>query len=311
MKIKLLAILLLTLLPGLLLQAQVAVNADGSSAHSSAMLDVKSTEKGLLPPRMTATQRKAIASPAAGLIIWCTDCGNNGELQVFNGTTWTNLTGGTASYGCSDNFTDTRDNKVYATVLIGTQCWMAQNLNVGDRIAGSSDQANNSILEKYCYNDSESNCEVYGGLYQWNEMMQYSTTEGVQGICPDGWHIPTDTEWCTLASYLDATVNCYTIGYNGTDAGGKMKETGTDHWAEPNTGATNTSGFTALAGGLRGTTDPFWFNEQLITGNWWSSSEQNYSATWFWSMYKDYAYVFRNPYHKGHGFSVRCVRNSD
>lgn len=300
MKKIVLPILLFMLLPNLFLQAQVAVSADGSSAHSSAMLDVKSTDKGLLPPRMTATQRKAIASPAAGLIIWCTDCGDNGELQVYNGTTWTNLIGGAASSGCGDNFTDPRNNKVYATVLIGTQCWMAQNLNVGNRIDGSSDQADNSTLEKYCYNDSEGNCDVYGGLYQWNEMMQYSTTPGVQGICPTGWHLPTDAEWSVLATYLGGE----------SVAGSKMKETGTTHWAPPNNDATNSSGFTALAGGLRATEGTFgWFRELLIDGNWWSSSEQNPSNSWFWSASYNYAPVFRNPFPKGFGFSVRCIRN--
>jgi uncharacterized protein (TIGR02145 family) len=75
----------------------VGINADGSAANASAMLDVSSTTKGLLPPRMTQSQRIAIATPAAGLIVWCTNCGANGETQVYNGTTWTNMVGGTAS----------------------------------------------------------------------------------------------------------------------------------------------------------------------------------------------------------------------
>jgi len=79
------------------LSAQVAINNDGSSSDNSAMLDVKSITKGLLPPRMTAVQRNAISSPAAGLIIWCSNCGTSGELEVFNGTTWTNLVGGATS----------------------------------------------------------------------------------------------------------------------------------------------------------------------------------------------------------------------
>jgi hypothetical protein len=108
-------------------------------------------------------------------------------------------------------FTDTRDGKVYTTVYIGTQCWMKQNLNIGTRIAGAGNQTNNGTIEKYCYDDNESNCDYYGGLYQWNEMMQYTTTQGVKGICPKGWHLPTNNEWNVLSTFL------------GGSAGGKMK----------------------------------------------------------------------------------------
>jgi hypothetical protein len=79
------------------IQAQVAINTDGNTADGSAMLEVKSTDKGFLPPRMTGVERNAISNPATGLIIWCTNCGINGELEVFNGTVWTNMIGGDAT----------------------------------------------------------------------------------------------------------------------------------------------------------------------------------------------------------------------
>ncbi|MBK7631804.1 MAG: hypothetical protein IPJ23_14080 [Ignavibacteriales bacterium] len=82
------------------------------------------------------------------------------------------------------------EGKTYGTVLIGTQCWMKENLNVGTMIQGNSNQSNNGVKEKYCYNNDTANCSIYGGLYQWNEAMQYVTTEGARGICPEGW-IPT------------------------------------------------------------------------------------------------------------------------
>ena len=85
------------MMAGFGLNAQVAITTDGSSADGSAMLDVQSTSKGLLPPRMTYIQRAAIANPVAGLMVWCSNCGPNGEMQVYNGTAWTNLTGGDAS----------------------------------------------------------------------------------------------------------------------------------------------------------------------------------------------------------------------
>lgn len=91
--------LLITTVLGL--NAQVAINTEGSDADASAILDVKSTEKGFLPPRMTESQRRAISSPAAGLVVWCSNCGGYGELQVFNGLDWTNMIGGMAATSIS------------------------------------------------------------------------------------------------------------------------------------------------------------------------------------------------------------------
>ncbi len=76
--------------------------------------------------------------------------------------------------------------RTYNTVQIGSQCWLKNNLNIGRMIEDSTKQNNNTIIEKYCYYNSEVNCKTYGGLYRWDEAMQYSTTEGAQGICPEG-----------------------------------------------------------------------------------------------------------------------------
>jgi uncharacterized protein (TIGR02145 family) len=281
------------------LNAQVAINTDGSSANPSAILEVKSTEKGFLPPRMRAVQRDAISSPVAGLVIWCSNCGNNGEMQVFNGTAWTTLTGGAVSpviWDCGNNLTDPRDSKVYSTVLIGEQCWMAQNLNVGTRINGNVNQSSNSTIEKYCYADNASNCDIYGGIYSWNEAMQYVTTQGAQGICPTGWHLPTDAEWTALTTFLGGT----------SVAGGKLKSE--NYWSSPNTGATNSSGFTALPGGSAGTDGSF---SLLGTdGYWWSSTQ--FDATNAWYTYLTYVFAdhFRYNDNKELGFSVRCIKNN-
>ncbi|MCX6271683.1 MAG: hypothetical protein NTU44_10775, partial [Bacteroidetes bacterium] len=137
-------------------------------------------------------------------------------------------------------------------------------------------------------------------------MMQYTATPGTQGICPTGWHIPADTEWCTLTTFLDATVNCSVLGWSGTNAGGKMKETGTTHWNSPNTGATNVSGFTALGAGYRYNTGYFYY--LAYNAVFWSSSE--YSATYRLSrdLTSSYANVNRSNYNNTYGFSVRCFR---
>jgi uncharacterized protein (TIGR02145 family) len=186
--------------------------------------------------------------------------------------------------------------QTYNTVQIGSQCWFRENLNVGTRIDGIQEQTDNGIIEKYCYNDSTENCAIYGGLYQWNEMMQYVITQGAQGICPQLWHVPTDAEWTILTNFLG--------GENV--AGGKMKEAGTAHWLSPNTGATNSSGFTALPGG-RWNYNGF-FDWLTIFVDFWSSSP---IAAHAWDRYLGYngEGVYRFDYNKTYGFSARCLKN--
>jgi len=199
---------------------------------------------------------------------------------------------------CGQPITDVRDGKIYNTVLIGAQCWMAQNLNIGTKINSSWEQTDNQVIEKYCYNDLESNCDIYGGLYQWNEAMQYVTTAGVQGICPAGWHLPTDAEWTVLTTFLGGE----------SVAGGEMKETGTTHWSSPNTGATNSSGFTALPGGYRNYDGTF--GDLTYYAYFWSSSESSSSYAWNRLLYYDSAYVgWSSSRDKAYGFSGRCLRD--
>jgi len=271
----------------------VGINADGSEPDNSAMLDVSSTSKGFLPPRMNTTQRNSISSPVEGLVIYNTD---EKTLNIYNGNSWDSI----IPFFCGQSFKDLRDGKVYTTVQIGTQCWMAQNLNIGNKIDGSGEQTNNSptpIIEKYCNDNNESNCDIYGGLYQWDEMMQYSTTSGVQGICPTGWHVPTDAEWATLITFLGGE----------SVAGGKMKETGTTHWNGYNTGATNSSGFTALPGGYRATSGLYYTTGWNCTL--WSSTQNSTTDAWNRILNENSAYVYRDWHTKGFGFSVRCVRD--
>jgi uncharacterized protein (TIGR02145 family) len=213
---------------------------------------------------------------------------------------------------CPENclpITDTRDGKVYNTVLIGTQCWMKENLNVGLRINGSVNQTDNSTIEKYCYNNDEAKCNIYGGLYQWAETVQYLNgasntgswnpvpTGNVSGLCPTGWHLPSNSEWTTLTTYLGGT----------TAAGGKMKETGTSHWSSPNTGATNESGFTGLPGGYLVLGTGFYSLTQY--NYFWSASE--YTVTAAGILYLGYSTtqaIIANM-NKPYGYSVRCLRD--
>lgn len=292
--------------------AQVSINTDGTTPDASAMFEVKSSDKGFLPPRMTATEIGNIASPANGLFVFNTT-DNKAYIFVSADNEWKELNYGTgtitptpATWSCGDALVDTRDSKSYTTIQIGTQCWMAENLNIGTRIDGSGNQTDNGTIEKYCYDDNTSNCDTYGGLYQWNEMMQYITTEGTQGICPTGWHLPTDAEWCTLEQEVDPTITCSSTGWRGVDGGGKLKEAGTTHWTSPNTGATNSSGFTGLPGGYRNTSASFLYLTDYA--GFWSSSENGANA-WHRDPHYNSAQVYRGNDGQAYGFSVRCIRD--
>ena len=243
-----------------------------------------------------------------------TDNGYDGQLGSTTGeddndpewieTDWPyNSTGG---FSCGDPLTDTRDLQVYATVQIGTQCWMAENINIGSRIDGGVDATDDETIEKYCYSDDELNCDDYGGLYQWDEMMYYSTTEGVQGICPDGWSLPTDDEWKTLEGAVDAN---YPVGdpiwdntgWRGFDAGKNLKSV--SGWTS-NTG-TDLYGFTALPGGM---IEGSVFKDLIGYAYFWTSTE-NGSNAWFRALAHNRDDVYRSSFSKAFGCSVRCLKD--
>ena len=210
----------------------------------------------------------------------------------------------------SETFIDSRDGNEYNWVQIGDQVWMAENLaylpSVNMVAYGS---AAGSYYYVYGYDGTNvadakatDNYATYGVLYNWTAAMDgeaSSTTNpsGIQGVCPDGWHLPSDAEWTELTDYLGGT----------SVAGGKLKETGTTHWASPNTGATNETGFTALPGGLRH--DNGTFTNIGDGGYWWSATE--YVATYACgrSMIFNLSNLYRLYDNKVVGFSVRCLRD--
>ena len=172
--------------------------------------------------------------------------------------------------------TDSRDGQIYPTVLIGSQCWLYKNINYA---TGNS----------WCYDNEGSNCSTYGRLYDW---------ESALNACPNGWHVPTNDEFGALLAHV------------GNDPAGKLKETGTTHWDNPNTGATNSSEFTALPGG-------FWnpgtgnFHSKGARAAFWSMTEDGLSSPLAWYLYlvsyNTTAYNYSN--NKTYGFSVRCIQN--
>ena len=183
------------------------------------------------------------------------------------------------------------DGNIYQTVQIGDQLWMAENLKVTHYQNGDEIPCN-------VYNDDPSNAAIYGRLYNWYAV------DDERGICPEGWHVPSDdeadSEWQILVDYLGG----------GSVAGGKMKATGTIEagdglWKTPNEGATNESGFTGLPGGFRD--DSGGYEELSITGYFWTSTEEHSSASYQRSLYYDWPGVSGFAISKSRGFSVRCV----
>ena len=188
------------------------------------------------------------------------------------------------------------DGNAYGVVKVGTQCWMDKNLNVGTMLAsGATMPANNTTIEKWCYGNSTANCTADGGLYHWDEAMQYSTTEGARGICPAGWHVPTDSNWKTLEMQLGMTqAQADAAGWRGTDQGTKLKENGSSGLNFP------LAGHRSLAGTFLNRASYVYF---------WSSSQSSSSNAWNRYLYSGYATVYRYAFSKSFGFSVRCLKN--
>jgi uncharacterized protein (TIGR02145 family) len=192
-------------------------------------------------------------------------------------------------------------------VKIGTQCWLAQNLNIGTTLDGSKSQTNNTVIEKYCYDDKKSNCDTYGGLYQWDEMMQYITTHGTQGICPRGWHVPADAEWETLEIALGLS-QIETTELSGTNKDNKNADSNASSFDEAigDNLKFSSNDLGLLHSGYRNAEGSF--NTQSKSIYFWSSSE-NGAQAWYRGLNHNEEKVMRNGLDKAYGCSVRCVRD--
>ena len=201
---------------------------------------------------------------------------------------------------------DERDGKIYQTVRIGDQIWMAQNLDIGEMINGGTLATDNGLIEKYCFGDAPVNCELYGSLYLWREMMHYGATEMDKGICPDGWHIPSDEEWKTLERALGMSqADADATGFRGPGTGGLLKDPGISFWNDPNQGANNESGFSARGAGVF--TSGGFVGIKEMTG-FWTSSLQVPNA-WYRGLSYISDEISRETADDGDAFSVRCVKD--
>ena len=202
------------------------------------------------------------------------------------------------------------DGNNYITVKIGTQWWMAENLKVtryrnGVSIPNVTSAATWSTRTTgaYCdYDNNSSNVTIYGRLYN-----LYAIHDD-RILAPAGWHVPTDNEWKTLEKYLGMSqAQADGTTWRGTNEGGKIKETGTLHWSSPNTGATNESGFTAIAGGYRAVDGVFCYLKDYAI--FWTSTSYSAGKAWERTLHCGYSSISRVTNSKVYGFSVRCVKN--
>lgn len=230
---------------------------------------------------------------------------------------------------CAPTVTDF-DGNTYNTIQIGDQCWMKENLKAihyadGTPLVDGTGAINTQYdtITKYYfnYNDDESYVETYGRLYIWMAAVNGYASEvdlnpsQIQGVCPDGWHLPSDSEWKELEMFLGMTEReANDREWRGTIEGGMLKETGTLHWDPPNMGATNESGFTALPAGHRNLTDDYYSLGKK--GSFWTSTNHiaktNTQNPAFRLLNADYERTYR--YRGFHGYltyarSVRCVKD--
>ena len=228
---------------------------------------------------------------------------------------WVSLSS-SESFVCGRDKVEDEDGNRYKTVRIGNQCWMAENLNVGTMIDEPTDMLDNQVVEKYCYDNDETFCATDGGLYQWGELMQYTVSEGARGICPTGWHVPSDDEWKEMEVELGMTQeDADKEGiFRGTDEGDQLKR------LEFCAGGVKcgVSGFEAEQAG---------FLEAVYDGP-WSKERGEYSVYWTSTASGPY-YGNSNPFYNvklrmlvtsksevlrtyidtGYAFSVRCIKN--
>lgn len=247
-----------------------------------------------------------------------------GQMMYWNGTAWVTVAPGTTGQtltfcdgvpkwgpcNAGESVTDV-DGNVYQSVIIGTQTWMKENLKVSKYRNGntittslSNSQWQNSTSGAYAiYNNDPANNTLYGKLYNW-----YAVVDP-RGLCPAGWHVPSDAEWKTLESSLGMTFNeLDELGYRGEvqNIGGKLKAI-SNLWNSPNLGATDESGFTALPGGNRFNDGNY--NDVGNNGIWWSASGISSSSALGRGLDYNFGSNFRGSYEKQNGLSVRCIKD--
>lgn len=298
------------------LSAQIGINSDGSEPDPTAMLDVKSNNKGFLIPRMSQAEIEAITNPANGLMVFNTD---DEKLYVYDlvSNQWKELQYGTSTitppWVCGNQISDI-DGNTYNTVLIGTQCWMKENLKTTTYKNGTgiTHIPNNATWAAYTsgayawYDNNSSWKDIYGAIYN-----GYAALDA-NGLCPDGWHVPTLNEWIALTDHIGGTgsphgnelKSCRQVS---SPLGGDCNTSDHPRWNAHGTHyGTDDYGFSALPGGFRWLSGPFYSIGEY--GIWWSSTvvgnllenrDLGYSS----------GYVHTGGSNLFFGYSVRCIKD--
>ncbi len=297
----------------------------------SALLELTSDSMGLLIPRMTTDQRNAIDVS-----------GSPNSVMIFNTTTkcfefyydgsWYELGCATETFTCGTSTVDDPDGYTYPTVLIGSQCWLAEDLRYDGDPSGTG-----CTGVGWVDNTDVGWCGYYTGgpfaneglLYQWSAAMNSSTTPGAQGLCPTGWHIPTDAEYCTLEQYICdsitaqnpclTTFNCLVTGWRGQNTAtaegegsamagyeSKWTDNDIDNWGAGNNDF-GTSGLFVPPSGDRNNGDGN-YDYRSNTAHLWSSSESG-GLAWIRLLYYTFTQVYRNTNVKARGLTVRCLKD--
>ncbi len=223
----------------------------------------------------------------------------------------------------SDGFIDERDSTHYSVVKIGNQIWMAENLKYLPSVVGPrTDSKTEPCYYVYNYNGKSvdeakatENYQTYGVLYNWpaamaGEASSDANPSGVQGVCPDGWHLPSDAEWKELEMSLGMSQTLADrIAYRGTNEGSKLAGNA-DLWNDRNLEANSefgSSGFSALPGGYLNSFDIF--RDVGSYAGWWSATEEDNSYAWRRMLYYEKSTIYRKYISKSWGLSVRCVKD--
>lgn len=301
----------------------VGVNETGAAPDASALLDLSSTDKGFL---ITRADTANILSPAFGLM---TLSPIDSCLYMYSGLAWKSMGGvgincsctsmpstppSPSDWACGDAILDI-DGNSYGTVEIGSQCWMTSNLNVTKFNDGSPihQEVDNNTWNTYtqpafCWYDNDAtNGDTYGALYNW-----FVIDKG--NVCPTGWHVPTDAEWCQMENAVETDVDpdCNTFGMRGVEVGKNLKASTWD--------GDNLTGFTGLPSGYRwGGQVPASSNKGAFSSigsltQIWTATANGVSPSGFPAALKrnlnsGEGRVFRQRVAKQHGLPIRCVQD--
>jgi len=294
---------------------QVGISETLITPDPSALLELRSTERGFLITRLTTPQRNAIQNPAEALLIFnvTTKC-----LEIFVEGWHSVWCEGDTAFICGNAVYDIEGN-VYNTVQIGNQCWFTENLKTtkyknNSQITQIPDNLtwSTTATEGYCWFDNNINNKPNGALYNWYVI------QDLRGICPEGWHVPTHNDWLTMTSFLSSS-SIYWCGTTNQIAKSLANYSDWPYSASicvignPEAYYSNASGFTAKPVGTRNKNGQY--EAKANSTQWWSSTISvscGGTAAEIRHLWETSKILHANSYdchNKNYGFSVRCVKN--